>query len=150
MRITDLLIAEHRLLRLMLTELDASLKRGTPDDGLRAQAVIVAAAFADHAHIEGDVLAPFMASLGADSAYLSGNMQVIDSVIAVELAKAALPNSDVRALLTHAILLAGPQFDTEEEDVFPEAEAKLGRGNLAALTHAIDAHGRMPSDGMGV
>jgi hypothetical protein len=148
MRITDLLIAEHRLLRLMLTELDASLARGTSEDSLRAQAAIVAAAFADHAHIEADVLAPYMSSLGADTAYLSGNMQVIDSVIAVELAKAALPNSEVRELLAHAILLARPQFDEEEEDVFPEAEAKLGRGNLAALTYAIDHQGQLPSDGM--
>jgi hypothetical protein len=123
MHVTDLLIAEHRLLRVMMKQLGDSVRRRAPVEHLRAQASIVAAAFADHAQIEEDVLAPTLRHLSSDAAYFTGNMQVMDDVIALMLGEVSQPGCDVPCCLQDAIRLAEAQFDEEEAEVFPMAVA---------------------------
>ena len=121
MHVTDLLIAEHRLLRVMMKQLSDSVRSRAPVEQLRAQASLLAAAFADHAHIEEDILAPTLRHISSDAAYFTGNMQVMDDVIALMLGETARPGCDVPACLRDAIRLAEAQFDEEENEVFPMA-----------------------------
>ncbi len=149
MRITDLLIAEHRLLRMMVQTLDKSLRGGASDEALRAQAQILAAAFADHAHAEADVLAPKLGALSTDAGYFSGNMEVMDNVLVHLLQDASRPGADTRTLLGEVVRLAEPQFAEEEEDLFPVAEARMSEETLASLFHrAVGVSHMMPGDGM--
>jgi hemerythrin-like domain-containing protein len=149
MRITDLLIAEHRLLRVMVQTLDKSLRSGVSDEALRAQSVMLAAVFADHAHVEADVLAPELGALSNDAGYFSGNMEVMDNVLVQLLHDASRPGADVRKLLGEVVRLAEPQFAEEEEDLFPVAEARMSEETLAALFHnAVRVEQVIHGDGM--
>jgi hypothetical protein len=149
MRITDLLIAEHRLLRVMVQTLDTSLRGGASDEALRAQAAMLSAAFADHTHAEADVLAPKLGAISNDARYFSGNMEVMDNVLLQLLRNAALPGAHTRKLLGEVVRLAEPQFAEEEEDLFPVAEARMGEETLAALFHnAVSVSHVLPGEGM--
>ncbi len=130
MRITDVLRAEHGLLRALLEALSNWLVAGMPPEALRQRAAVIAVALEDHARREEQQLFEPLRARSEGARHLIGQMEIVHDEVRGLFEEIAVPTRDPRDRLWTIVQLTEEHFVTEEESVFPLAESVLSPEEL--------------------
>lgn len=125
MKITEVLLVEHRLLRNMMQVMGQWLAESVEPDKLRERAAMLEIAIDDHADREE---AQLFAPLGACSPAareLVNLMETVHAEVRILFEEVANPANDPKDRLWTILMLTDEHFTKEETGVFPMAEKLL-------------------------
>ena len=126
MKITDALVAEHRLLRKMMDAMATWIAEGVTPDALRERAAMLAIAIDDHTtREEQQLFAPLCAAF-TEAREQVDLMEVVHNEVRDLFAEVADPAHPPNESLWTLLALTDEHFSKEENAVFPLAEHLMG------------------------
>ncbi len=148
MKITDALVAEHRVLYTRLDSVEASLDRASLER-MKTDAQRLYTELKDHADLEHELLFTAVAAHSAQpqttiSAMRNEHIEIEDSLFRLSSVHDA---ERARLLLTHAIGVARDHMLREDQVYFKRARQILGDQRLEELGEEFVAHRRAAARG---
>src|SRR5512143_595330 len=138
MWITEMLRAEHGLLRSMMQALDAWLAQSAPAPALRERAVMLSVGLEDHARREEQLLFEPLSTQSSNARNWVDMMEIVhDEVRGLFEEIAASPRDPTDKLWT-ILQLTEEHFVKEEDEVFPLAENLIDFETLTQLAAAAE------------
>jgi hemerythrin-like domain-containing protein len=131
MRITDLLLIEHRLLRELMAAMNNWLLANTAPEALRERAAVLAVALDVHARREEEQLFAPLRARSEGARHLVEMMELVHDE-ARSLFEEIETEKDPKGKLWTILEMTEAHFMREEQEVFPLAESLLEPADLRA------------------
>ncbi len=128
-RITSMLLVEHRVLRELMQAMELALLARTPAAALRERAVILQVAIDRHAAREEEQLFAPLQARSETARHLVDMMELVHGEVTDLFAQVRDEADPTRTLWT-ILEMTAAHFDREEQEVFPLAETLLSADEL--------------------
>ena len=125
MKITEALLAEHRLLRKMMEVMGQWLAESVESDKLRERAAMLEIAIDDHAVREEELLFVPLGACSPAARELVNLMETVHVEVRMLFEEVADPANELKDRLWTILMLTDEHFTKEETGVFPMAERLL-------------------------